>query len=95
MKPVSLQATVHQPQANTSSDKSLQNAAKELEAGFLTEMLKAAGLGKSRETMGGGAGEDQFTSLLVRSQAEQIVESGGIGLAESLFQALKDMNNGK
>ncbi len=71
----------------------LRRAATELEAAFLTEMLKSAGLGKSRGTMGGGAGEDQFGSLLVRAQAEQIARGGGIGLAESLFHALKEANH--
>ncbi len=68
----------------------LRQAATDLEAAFLAEMLKSAGLGKSRSTMGGGAGEDQFGSLLVRAQAEQIARGGGIGLAESLFHALKE-----
>ncbi|SFT96260.1 rod-binding protein [Sedimentitalea nanhaiensis] len=68
----------------------LRQAATDLEAAFLTEMLKSAGLGKSRDIMGGGAGEDQFGSLLVRAQADQIARSGGIGLAESLFNALKE-----
>ena len=38
---------------------SLRNAAMALEASFLTEMLRSAGLGKSRDTFGGGVGEDQ------------------------------------
>ncbi|MGV6850026.1 MAG: rod-binding protein [Marinibacterium sp.] len=67
----------------------LRTAAAELETVFLAEMLKSAGLHESRSEFGGGAGEDQFQSLLVRAQAEEIVRSGGIGLAESLFQALK------
>ncbi|MEP3332752.1 rod-binding protein [Sedimentitalea sp.] len=74
-------------------DSPLREAATELEAAFLTEMLKSAGFGKSRETMGGGAGEDQYASLLVRAQAEQIAKTGGIGLAESLFIALKDTHH--
>ncbi|EBA17095.1 hypothetical protein RSK20926_08997 [Roseobacter sp. SK209-2-6] len=57
-------------------------------------MLKSAGLGKSREGLGGGgAGEDQFGSFLVRAQAEQITEAGGIGLAESLYNALKESSD--
>ena len=72
------------------SDAALRKAAVDLEAAFLAEMLKSAGLGKSRDSMGGGAGEDQFSSLLVRAQADQITNSGGIGLAESLFNALKE-----
>ena len=57
---------------------------------FLTEMLKAAGFGKSRDAMGGGVGEDQFSSFLRDAQATEMVRAGGIGLAESLFEALKE-----
>lgn len=69
-------------------------AAQELEAGFLAEMLKSAGLGKSRGTLGGGAGEDQFASFLVQEQAMQLVRSGGIGLSETIYEALKDRQDG-
>ena len=71
----------------------LRQAAQDLEATFLAEMLKSAGFGKSRESMGGGAGEDQFASLLVRAQAEQMTKAGGIGLAETFFNALKEAEN--
>jgi peptidoglycan hydrolase FlgJ len=71
----------------------LRKAANDLEAAFLTEMLKSAGFGKSRESFGGGAGEDQFSSLLVQAQAEQMTLAGGIGLAESLFNALLETEN--
>ncbi|MFD3191732.1 rod-binding protein [Sedimentitalea sp. HM32M-2] len=81
--------------AAASKQDPLREAATELEAAFLTEMLKSAGLGKSRDSMGGGAGEDQFGSFLVRAQAEQIARTGGIGLAESLFNALKEAENDK
>ena len=53
-------------------------------------MLQAAGLGDTSETFGGGAGEDQFSSFLVQAQAEEMVKSGGIGLAEAIFDALKE-----
>ena len=68
----------------------LKEAAQKLEAVFLAEMLKSSGLGKSQDAFGGGAGEDQFQSFLVQAQAEEMVRAGGIGLAESLFQALQD-----
>ncbi|OED48563.1 flagellar biosynthesis protein FlgJ [Rhodobacteraceae bacterium (ex Bugula neritina AB1)] len=68
----------------------LREAAIELEASFLAEMLKSAGLGESSEAFGGGAGEEQFSSFLIREQANQIARSGGIGLAESLYHALKE-----
>ncbi len=70
--------------------RALRQAAVELEASFLTEMLKSAGLGKTSDSFGGGAGEDQFSSFLVRAQAEQIAKTGGIGLAETFFQALSE-----
>ncbi|AHM03697.1 flagellar protein FlgJ, putative [Roseibacterium elongatum DSM 19469] len=66
----------------------LREAAQELEAAFLAEMLKHAGMGATRGSFGGGAGEDQFSSLLRAEQARAIAERGGLGLAESLFQAL-------
>lgn len=68
----------------------LKQAAVALEAGFLAEMLKFADLGSSPKGFGGGAGEDQFSSFLVRAQAEHFARSGGIGLAESLYHALKE-----
>jgi len=72
----------------------LREAARQLEASFLAEMLKSAGLGKTSESFGGGAGEDQFASFLRQAQAEEMVKSGGIGLAESLYLALKERQNG-
>lgn len=71
-------------------DKELMGAAKALESTFLAEMLKSAGLGETPTYFGGGEGEGQFTSLLSQAQAEQMVEAGGIGLAQQLFETLKD-----
>lgn len=75
-------------------DTRLRDAANELEATFLAEMLKSAGFGAARESFGGGAGEEQFTSFLVTEQARAMVDAGGIGLAESLFAALKEKTDG-
>ncbi|MEO9651228.1 MAG: rod-binding protein [Roseobacter sp.] len=82
-----------QPPKPSAQDIALRNAAEKMEAGFLAEMLQAAGLGKSSEEFGGGAGEDQFSSFLVQEQAMQMVKAGGIGLAEALFQSLKEKTN--
>jgi peptidoglycan hydrolase FlgJ len=76
------------------TESKLWKAAQDLEANFLAEMLKSAGFGAPRESFGGGAGEDQFASFLRQSQAEQMVKAGGIGLAESLFEALKERADG-
>lgn len=70
-------------------DAALHEAAVSLEASFLAEMLKAAGLGETRGSYGGGAGEDQFSSFLVREQAMQMARAGGIGLAETIYRAMR------
>ncbi len=75
-------------------DQALFKAAQELEASFLAEMLQSAGLGQTSKSFGGGAGEDQFGSFLVQEQAKAMVKAGGIGLAESLYGALKDRADG-
>lgn len=72
-----------------SRTRQLRDVAEKLEASFLSEMLKSAGLGKARDAFGGGEGEDQFGSFLRDAQAAEMVKAGGIGLAEHLFEALK------
>jgi Rod binding domain-containing protein len=78
---------------STAQSDPLRQAAQELEASFLAEMLKSAGLGKSRESFGGGTGEDQFSTFMIRAQATEMAKAGGIGLAESLYHALKERQN--
>ncbi|WP_299948412.1 rod-binding protein [uncultured Ruegeria sp.] len=72
----------------------LREASVELEATFLAEMLKSAGLGQARESFGGGAGEDQFSSFLIQQQARQMAQTGGIGLSEVLFNAMMEKSDG-
>lgn len=74
-------------------ESALRDAARKLEASFLAEMLKAAGVGEQVEGWGGGVGEEQFASFLREAQAEAMTRRGGIGLAESLFEALKEKAN--
>ncbi|WP_420837193.1 rod-binding protein [Chachezhania antarctica] len=78
----------------TAGTQAMRDAAIELEATFLAEMLKSAGLHETSETFGGGVGEDQFSSLLVREQARAIARAGGIGLAETFFQSMMEAENG-
>lgn len=70
-------------------DQKLRQAAGELEAVFITEVLKSAGFGKTPSSFGGGAGEDQFSSFLIQQHANAFQERGGIGLAEHIFNAMK------
>jgi Rod binding domain-containing protein len=66
----------------------LQDLSQKLEAQFLSEMLKSAGLGDVPEGFGGGVGEEQFASFLREQQALAMTKAGGIGLAEAIFNAL-------
>jgi Rod binding domain-containing protein len=74
-------------------DAALRAAAEKLEAGFLAEMLKSAGMGQTGSNFGGGAGEDQFASFLVQEHALMMTKAGGIGLAEAIFESLKKNSN--
>ena len=75
-------------------DQPLWQVAQKLEASFLAEMLKSTGVGKPSESFGGGQGEEQFGSFLRQAQADLMVQAGGIGLAESLFETLKGRADG-
>ncbi len=78
-----------QSAARSPADAALMEKAKALEASFLSEMLGHAGLGTPRESFGGGIGEEQFASFLRAEQAKAMVAKGGIGLAEHIFESLK------
>ena len=80
---------MHVPPAHNLPDReALKSATVELEATFLAEMLRSGGLGKSSGALGGGVGEEQFSSMLVMQQARQIARTGGIGLSEILFRSI-------
>ena len=66
----------------------MRAVAKAFEATFLAEMLKSSGMGKARDSFSGGAGEDAFASMMVDEQAKLMVERGGIGLSEAIFESL-------
>jgi flagellar protein FlgJ len=66
----------------------LQDTAREFEASFLAEMLRAAKFGEPAGNFGGGIGEAQFASLLVDAQASEMAAQGGLGLAEMIVNSL-------
>lgn len=74
-------------------DHTLHEAALALEASFISMMLKESGFGKTG-AFGGGAGEEQFGSFLRDLHAREIADSGGIGLAESIYRALRERADG-
>lgn len=65
-------------------------AAQKLEATFLAEMLKAAGLGEQASSFSGGAGEDQFASFHRQALADRIAQAGGIGLSEHFLRSIME-----
>ena len=89
--PVSLSSTHFlspSPQKKEEKFDKIRDVCEKMEASFLAEMLKEARLGEAPEEFGGGIGEEQFGSFMRQAQADEMAKSGGIGLAESLFQTL-------
>ena len=82
----SVAAAQHSP---TDRDASLLKAAQKLEATFLAELLKSVRFGEVDDPFS-NAGSQQFASFLTDAHADNMVEAGGIGLAEALFKALTE-----
>jgi flagellar protein FlgJ len=78
----------HLPDPLTGRKAALLVQARALEAGFLAEMLNHAGLRGGEGAFAGGAGEAQFDSFLRQEQAQLLVDAGGIGLAQQIFDSL-------
>lgn len=85
----SVPSSAASPATAARSSSALMQTARDLEAAFLSEMLSLSGLGETSDTFGGGAGEEQFASFLRAEQARLMVDRGGIGLAELIFDSLK------
>lgn len=68
-----------------SPDTRLREAARNLEATFIAEMLRASGAGRQA---GLGDGDSPFASFLLDARAQEIARAGGLGLAEVLFESL-------
>jgi Rod binding domain-containing protein len=77
----------------TARQDQLMVKAEELEASFLSEMLAHSGLGEMQGSFGGGSGEEQFSSFLRQEQARLIVQHGGLGLAELIFNTMVEAGN--
>jgi Rod binding domain-containing protein len=91
LNPIAATGPITAPAAKTDpQEEALWQVSKDLEATFLKEMLKSAGLGETRSSFGGGSGEEQFSSFMLERQADMMVEAGGIGLAEHLFRSLQE-----
>lgn len=83
-----------QPSLAKSRDLSADEArmletARAFEASFLADVLENSGINAMPDSFGGGAGEDAFSSLLTREYGRLLAERGGVGLAEQVFELLK------
>lgn len=76
------------PPERAARDAALRDKAQEFEAVFLGLMLKQVGLGAARDSFGGGEGEAAYSDMLAQQQARALAQSGGLGLAEPIYQAL-------
>lgn len=83
-----------QPHAKLVTPNSARETAQKLEASFLAEMLKSAGLGKS-DGFAGGIGEEQFASFQTQALADEMVKAGGLGLADTFYQAILGASHDK
>jgi len=50
---------------------------------------------KTNGTFGGGAGEDQWKPMMVDEIAKSIAKAGGLGLAEPVYRAMLQAQEGK
>ena len=66
----------------------LRSLAVQFESAFVAEMLKHSGLGQMPETFNGGAGESRFSGFLIQEYADQISQSGRLGLADQIYKSL-------
>ncbi|MEQ8370950.1 MAG: rod-binding protein [Alphaproteobacteria bacterium] len=69
----------------------LQNAAEEFEAFFLSHVMESMFAGiKTDGAFGGGFGEGIYRSLLLQRYGETIAQQGGVGIADSIVRMFLD-----
>lgn len=84
---------IARPLTRQSGDDKLLRQAQEFEAVFVAQMLKYGGFAEALSQNSGFGGE-AFSSLLLEAYAQKIVERGGFGLAERVYQQLQDSQSG-
>jgi Rod binding domain-containing protein len=74
----------------------LWDTAKDFEAVFISSMLQPVFDSIDVDgPFGGGQGEKVFRSMLVQEYGQKMVETGGIGLAESVYETMLRAQEGK
>lgn len=72
-------------------DAELRQSAKAFEAVFVAQMLSQSGLGEAIAADGGFGGE-AFSGFLIEQYADQLTEKGGFGLAERIYEQLRQQD---
>ena len=77
-------------------DAQLRKQAREFEAVFVSQMLKHAGLTEALSGSESKFGGEAFSNMLTEQYANELIEDGGFGLAEEIYQQLleKDQRHG-
>lgn len=73
---------------NKNIDVRTMNAAKEFEKAFLTQFIDMTTKTSIPETFGGGFAEETYNSFLSEAIAEQIIQRGGVGITEDVYNKL-------
>jgi Rod binding domain-containing protein len=75
----------------------LHKAAEDFTAVALNEMLKPMfdTADTSKGPFGGGPAEEQFKPMIISEIAKQIAHSGGLGLAEPVYQQMLRLQEGR
>jgi flagellar protein FlgJ len=73
-------------------DKAIDKAAKEFEGQFVSQMLTQMWQGIETDGyFGGGNGEEMFRGLMINEYGKQIAQSGKLGIADSVRNAMLKM----
>ena len=82
-------ATAARAAAAAPAEQAARKAAEAFEAAFLAEMLQYTDVNSMPDGFGGGVGEEAFGSFLTEQYARMLAERGGVGIAERVFEVLK------
>jgi flagellar protein FlgJ len=91
--PAVLKASSPAGEANAARDEELRKTAKAFESVFVAQMLSYGGLTEALGANAGFGGE-AFSGLLVEQYADQLVERGGFGIADKIYDQLRERGEG-
>lgn len=83
---------IKNPADGVQSREAAKKASQEFESVFISQMMEMMFEGiKTDGPFGGGHAEGLFRSLMIKEYGQQVARSGGIGLADSVYQEILKM----